>query len=278
MSNISKTYKELASPYFSEVFSLIEKSCREKNIPVYLIGAHAKIIQFLKMDIKPARGTGDIDFAIMVPDITNYENFLDSLINNGFRKTSEPYRIIHEETNTMVDILPFGNIEENYTIKFTDRKTELSVLGMDEVLNNAVQVYHESYNVRVPPLVGILLLKLISFSEKPDRKKDLDDIFEIIKNYFEVSSDIFYKNHLDIVESLNQDNFMQEAGAFMIGKDMGKILRENNFLKETIQRTIVAELNEEPGTISLYFLQREYYANNQVVKRIFTLINIGINT
>jgi predicted nucleotidyltransferase len=63
MSDTSKTYKELASPHFGEVFSLIENVCKDQNIPVYLIGAHAKIILMLKKGILPARGTKDIDFA-----------------------------------------------------------------------------------------------------------------------------------------------------------------------------------------------------------------------
>lgn len=129
MSNTSKTYKELASAHFAEVFSLIEKVCKEHNIPVYLIGAHAKIILLLEKGIIPARGTKDIDFAIMIPDLASYDNFLSSLLEVGFRKMSEPYRVNFEKTDTIVDILPFGQIEEEGIIKFTNRKTELSVLG-----------------------------------------------------------------------------------------------------------------------------------------------------
>jgi len=277
MSNTSKTYKDLASPHFGEVFSFIEKVCIEQNVPIYLIGAHARIILMLEKGVLPSRGTKDIDFAIMIPDISSYDRFLSELEKVGFRKVKEPYRVIYDKTNTVVDVLPFGQIEEEGTIKFTDRKTELSVLGMGEVLDNAIQIEHEGFTIHVPPLVGIMILKLISWSEKSDRKKDLDDSFEIIKDYFEFSKDNFYENHLEMVDELNDENFILEAGSYMIGVEMGKIMKENSLLRNSISKIINSELNESPGSISIYFLQKEYFKDHTLAKRVFTLIKQGMN-
>lgn len=278
MSNTSaKTYKELASPHFGEVFALIEAICKGQNIAVYLIGAHARIILHLEKGIQPMRGTRDIDFAVMIPDIETYDNFLTELEKAGFRRVQEPYRVIYDKTDTVVDILPFGQIEEEGTVKFTDRKTELSVVGMGEVLDGAIKIRHEGFDVKVPPLVGIMILKLISWREKPDRKKDLDDVFEIIRNYFEISKDSFYANHLDIVDELNTENFIIEAGSFMIGKEMGKIIKKESVLRTSIMDIIKKEIEEKPGSISLYFLQKEYFKDYTFIKRIFSLILKGLN-
>jgi len=64
-------------------------------------------------------------------------------------KSADP---INDKTNTVVDILPFGQIEEEGTIKFTDRKTELSVIGMGEVLDGAIKIKHEGFELKLPPL------------------------------------------------------------------------------------------------------------------------------
>ncbi len=278
MSNTSgRTYKELASPHFGEVFAAIEKICRERIIPVYLIGAHARIIQHLEQGIQPMRGTGDIDFAIMIPDIESYDSFLSALVNVGFRKVKEPYRLIYDKTNSVVDILPFGQIEAEGTVKFTDRKTELSVMGMEEVLDEAIKVRHEGFEVSLPPLVGIMILKLISWNEKPDRKKDLDDVYEIIANYWEIAQDSFYQNYTKLIDELNTDNFMIEAGSYMIGKEMGDIIRKESSLRTLITSIIQKEIDEEPGSISLYFLQKSYFADYEQIKRIFTLIVKGLS-
>lgn len=278
MSNtLGKTYKELASPHFGEVFALIEEICREKHFPVYLIGAHARIILLLEQGIKPMRGTRDIDFAIMIPDIATYDSFLSALKKVGFRKVKEPYRVIYEKTNTVVDILPFGQIEEEGTVKFTDRKTELSVIGMEEVLNGAIKIKHEGFDVNLPPLVGIMILKLISWNEKPDRTKDLDDIYEIINNYWEIAQGSFYENHIDLIDELNEDDFIIEAGSLMIGIEMGEIIRKESLLRTMILDIIQKEIDEEPGSISLYFLQKDYFENYEQIKRIFMLIHKGLD-
>lgn len=278
MNTSDKTYKALVSPFFDEVFQIIEKTCKSHNVPVYLIGAHARIFLFLEKGIKPGRGTGDIDFAVMMPDMASYDSFLKALIKDGFRKVKEPYRLIYDETDTVVDILPYGQIEEEGTVKFTDRKTELSVIGLEEVLSESVEIKHGGNSINMPPLIGILILKLISWSEKNDRKKDLDDICEIIKNYFEYSSEIFYKKYLDIIDELNDKNFILEAGSYMIGADIKNITATNESLNKLIQELIDNELQESPGSISIYFLQKDYFEDHKLVKRVFKLINRGLTS
>jgi len=99
------SFKEI-TPWFKEVFSLVDATCKEMNIPLYLIGAQARNFHLAEQGIKPGRGTMDIDFAIMLPDMDIYDKMLDPLIKKGFRKVTEPYRIIHDKTNTVVDLLP----------------------------------------------------------------------------------------------------------------------------------------------------------------------------
>ena len=74
MSNtLNKTYKELAIPYFNEVFNIIDNTLLKLNIPYYLVGVSAVALELLKEGIKPSRGTKDIDFAIMIGSITEFE-------------------------------------------------------------------------------------------------------------------------------------------------------------------------------------------------------------
>ncbi len=61
----------------------------------------------------------------MILDV--YEHLKERIIDRGFRKVNEPYRLIFDKTDTVIDLLPFGEIEEEGTVIFTDRKTELSV-------------------------------------------------------------------------------------------------------------------------------------------------------
>jgi predicted nucleotidyltransferase len=145
------------------------------------------------------------------------------MIGKGFRKVIEPYRIIHDPTNTVVDLLPFGKIEEKGTVKFTDRKTELSVVGFSEVLKTPdIKKLDEDTTVQVTPLEGIIIMKLISFNDKPERTKDLDDIHDILIHYFELNDERFYENVPEILDEFAETDFRLEAGAWLAGHDTGR--------------------------------------------------------
>ena len=208
-----------------------------------------------------------------------YDTLLDKLISVGFRKVTEPYRIIHDKTNTVVDLLPFGQVEEKGTVTFTDRKTELSVIGLKEVLETPeVKSLDKETEVQVTPLAGLIVLKLISYYEKPERTRDLDDIHEILVNYFEVNQDRFYDEHTAMLEEFEEDSFILEAGAWLAGHDIGKVLNKNQQLKELILQILKREMDLANGVISSYLYGKGYFNEVDTIKRIVSLIIKGINT
>lgn len=270
------SFKSL-TPWFKEVFTLVDAACKELNIPLYLIGAQARHFHLAEQGIKPGRGTMDIDFAIMLPDMGVYAVLIEKLISAGFRKVTEPYRIIHDKTNTVVDLLPFGETEEKGTVKFTDRKTEISVVGLKEVLKEPARLrLDEETTVQVTPLEGLIILKLISFDEKPERMKDLDDIHDVLIHYFELNSDRFYEILPDNLDNFSEEHFTLEAGAWLAGYDIGKLLAEHRVLQQYIVSILENEMNQEAGKISRYFYNKSYFEDIDTIKRIFNLIESGI--
>ncbi len=270
------SFKEL-TPWFKEVFNLVDDSCKKLNIPLYLIGAQARHFHLAEQGIKPGRGTADIDFAIMLPDMNIYEELLNLLLKKGFRKVIEPYRIIHDVTNTVVDLLPFGEVEEKGTVRFTDRKTELSVIGLKEVLTEPSKMkLDEETTVQVTPLEGIIILKLISFDEKPERIKDLDDIHDILIHYFELNDERFYNILPDIMDKFSEAHYTLEAGAWLAGYDIGRLLKEHHSLKSYIVNILENEVIQEVGKISRYFYNKAYFEDIKMIKHIFKLILLGI--
>lgn len=270
------SFKSL-TPWFKKVFTLIDAACKELNIPLYLIGAQARHFHLAEQGIKPGRGTMDIDFAIMLPDMGVYAVLIEKLISAGFRKVTEPYRIIHDKTNTVVDLLPFGETEEKGTVKFTDRKTEISVVGLKEVLKEPARLrLDEETTVQVTPLEGLIILKLISFDEKPERMKDLDDIHDVLIHYFELNSDRFYEILPDNLDNFSEEHFTLEAGAWLAGYDIGKLLAEHRVLQQYIVSILENEMNQEAGKISRYFYNKSYFEDIDTIKRIFNLIESGI--
>ncbi|MDX2249238.1 MAG: hypothetical protein SF052_20790 [Bacteroidia bacterium] len=278
MSNSSKkTYSDLLPPNFKEVFAIFDRVCYYLRIEYYLIGAQARNFHLLENGITPGRITEDIDFAVRLPGFPIYDEMQNMLVENGFRKDIEPYRLIHEKTETMIDLLPFGEIEREGTVTFAERKTELSVIGMKEVNAYTIDTELEGLTIKVSPLEGIVILKLISFSEKPGRKKDLDDLSEILRNYFEINQDRFYTAHLDMVDEIESTHFVQLAGARLMGRDMKKILVLSEKLSSQIESTIKNELTEKTGSITQYFLSENIFEDYELIKDIFAQILKGIS-
>jgi predicted nucleotidyltransferase len=157
MNSSNQTYKELAIPYFMESFDCIDEVMKALNIPYYLIGVNAIALELLKQGIEPSRGTKDIDFAVMISGIHEYRNISSALEIRGFHKVSAPWTFYSEEYNVAIDILPFGELEEQFTTNFNERHTDLHVLGFREVMEEAVPIHIEEKIANIPPLPGMVV-------------------------------------------------------------------------------------------------------------------------
>jgi len=139
MSTSNQTYKELAIPFFKETFDCIDQIMQDHKLPYYLIGVSAIALELLKNGIKPSRGTKDIDFAIMISNMADYEAISKDLEKQGFNKVKAPWTFYSEQYKVAIDLLPFGEIEEKDTENFHKRNADLHIFGFREVLEEAEQ-------------------------------------------------------------------------------------------------------------------------------------------
>lgn len=247
MSTSNPTYKDYSFADHGEVYTILENVFSKFGIHYYLIGANARDVHLYKEGIRPNRGTADIDFAIMVPDFQVYDAVFNKLCKLGFRKVNEPYRLIYDKSDTVLDVMPYGEIEENHTVNFDKRELSLSVLGFKEVGAHIehVAIPEVGLNIPVTPIEGIFILKLIAWNDKPHRRqKDLEDISILLKNAWDFYETEAYESHLEIFDN---DNFeMQTAAGYIIGKKMKPILNRNEQLKHSIVSVIERSIKEKP--------------------------------
>lgn len=278
MSKTSKqTFRELSNSHLSEVYGVIDMACKKHGITCYLIGAQARDINLLESGIRPPRATMDTDFAIMLPDMDTYHKIVEDIMNSGFQKTDKPYRLIHTRMNSVIDLLPFGDLEENNSIMFSDLETELSVVGFKEVNEITRDFVLDNITIRVTPMEGLFILKLIAWDEKPvDRLKDLDDLQFILKNYFNLNQTRFYAEHLDCIDELPAENFQLGAGARLLGRDMAEALKRSKDLKTLIDKVLNERLRGNIGVLSEY--STEYFDDrDKLDQELIGLILKGIN-
>jgi predicted nucleotidyltransferase len=243
MSTLNQTYKELSMPYFKEAFDCIDNVMQELGLPYYLIGASAIALELLKKGIKPSRGTRDIDFAVMISCKREYEQISVALEAKGFNKVAAPWTFYSEKFKIVIDLLPFGEIEENYTVNFNKRYADLHVLGFSEVMEEAVQVEIEEKIANIPPLPGMVILKLIAWSDRPEeRENDLSDILRIIQHYYNLKWDEILEKHYDTLDKEPFDQLL--IAAEVLGRDSKLYLQKSAAISERVLKVLGTNLEE----------------------------------
>jgi predicted nucleotidyltransferase len=278
MSDISnQTYRDLAIPYFIEVFKIVDEVLKANDAPYYLIGVTATDIQLLKEGIKPSRGTKDIDFAVMVSSFAEYEKIKNDLVEKGFNPVKDPFTLYHPDYNVAIDLLPFGQIEQSDTMNFTEREVTMNVLGFKETLEHPNEVaLDETLSIQVPPLHGMVMLKLISWFDRPEiRSDDLGDIFRIVSHYFDTDGDSIFTDHYDLLDAEPFDQKL--IAAEVMGRRISSILQKSKLLRERVMR-VLDENTSEPAksNIGKHWASR-YHINVDYAIDILNSIKKGIN-
>ncbi len=249
MNKLNQTYKELAIPYFKETFYFIDEVMKAKGHPYYLIGSSAIALELLKEGVKPGRGTKDIDFAVMLSTMDEYNEIVDELVKRGFTKVKAPWTLYHSEYNVAIDLLPYGQIAQNDTIQFNERHLDLHVLGLEEVLKDSIEIPIEEKIAQIPPLPGIVLLKLVAWSDRPeDRGDDLSDILHIIRTYFEYKWDDIVENHNDTFSDAEELDQLK-VSARVLGRKARTYLEQSNVLEQRIMKVLDENLIEIENSI-----------------------------
>lgn len=243
MSTLNQSYKELAIPFFKETFDCIDEVLQELHIPYYLIGVSAIALELLKAGIKPSRGTKDIDFAVMVSSLSEYEQICAALEKRGFNKVAAPWTFYSETFKVAIDLLPFGVIEENHTVNFNERYTDLHVLGFSEVLQEAKQVEIDEKIVNIPALEGMVILKLIAWSDRPEeRSDDLPDILRIIQHYYDLKWDEIVEKHYDTLDQEPFDRLI--IAAEVLGRNSRLYLQKSEALATRVLKVLESNLED----------------------------------
>jgi predicted nucleotidyltransferase len=224
------------------VFDALEEAFRKLEIDYYLIGAIARDIWYARGK-KDFRKTKDVDFAVLIGNKTAYEEVRQFLKDhNNFQDTKENSFVMLTPTGVQVDILPFGEIEIDDGVSLEGAGLiNIKVNGFMEVYKTGTEkvAMQTGHVFKVATLPAIVLLKLIAFDDRPEKRlKDARDIANIINLYFELQADLIYTEHSDIFlvseEQLSTVS-LQEIAAMVIGREIKKVIDKNELLLRRIK-------------------------------------------
>ncbi|MBN8718134.1 MAG: nucleotidyl transferase AbiEii/AbiGii toxin family protein [Sediminibacterium magnilacihabitans] len=233
-----------------EIFDALEEAFGATGVDYYVIGALAKDIWYAKGDIV-SRQTKDVDFAVLVGSMDDYEAIRSYLKENKkFIDTKTNAFVMLSPSSIQVDILPFGEIEINDSVMFAGVELDsIKVNGFMEVYNSGTegQALETGHQFKVATLPSIILLKLIAYDDRPEqRSKDARDIADIIHHFFELHPTLIYsEEHFDLFSEDVEDKSLQEISATVIGREIKKIISSNQSLTERLIRILQDHIEQE---------------------------------
>ncbi|GAA4331655.1 hypothetical protein GCM10023149_37600 [Mucilaginibacter gynuensis] len=211
------------------------------GIDYYIVGAVARDIH-LSADPNSAayRKTNDVDLAIHINDEGQFRALKQALAATGNFELhpTENIKLIYKQA-LEVDLLPFGDIEEpDRHVHLTDPRFVINMPGFREIYPFVKDlVVNEELTVKISTMEGIILLKLISNDDRPERTKDISDIEHIINFYFDLYDGYIYEEHFDtmFMYDTGESDYLQLVCSRVIGRKIKTLLAGSAILEERLK-------------------------------------------
>ena len=250
------TYKissdKFQNPYLKPLLEKLTEYFAKEEIHFYVIGATARDIIMEISGEKSGRKTHDLDIAMAISDWQQCKTVEEGIANiDGFEKDKKQKQRFIYQGIFQLDIVPYGAIMDQDDKIFwpPDKEIAMSVLGFDEVKGATEKItIDDELTVDIASLSGIFLLKLIAFKDRYFKgNKDADDMAFIITNYLAINEDNAYENHYIIYE--DEDFDTRTAGARLLGRHLGELLRENENTKSKTIEILAVEIKAAEESI-----------------------------
>lgn len=163
-------------PVPEDVLAELASACERAGTDLLVIGAAARdLVIHAQQRTHPVRATHDIDIAVAINTDAQFQELARLLT----RRRSSPHTF--SVLDIEVDILPFGEVESDRTVRFPDG-SHLDVTGIREANSTSVLVrLPHGTEVHVASPAALSVLKILAWSERHnDNPKDGMDLAVIL--------------------------------------------------------------------------------------------------
>lgn len=223
---------------FFKGYQVVAEISESLGIQFFVVGATARdLVLAYGYNIKPIRGTKDVDLAVQVASWEQFDRLTTKLVREGgFKASKEMQRYYYN--GIPIDIIPFGEIGSgNTSIEWPPTKdVVLDILGFDEAYDNALLVRlvrDPVFEMLVVSPSGWALLKIIAWKDRDadTRMKDAKDLALLLRNYSDAGNldRLYDEPHARML--VEEDFDIELAGARLLGRDIAKIARKESLAK-----------------------------------------------
>lgn len=243
-------------PYLDrETLALLEaaaKAAGELGIEWMVTGAAGRVLLLEGVYGLPhGRATRDVDLGIMVASWAQYRALVARLRRDQrFQPDPKQRQRLRFGDDGMLDLVPFGEIEtEGRMIRWPpEHDFAMSVLGFREAYKDAVKVELEGLSVPVVSPVGLVLLKLVAWSERhwAQPGKDAADLAYVLRHFSTILTEpVLFDEYFDAVEVSDYD--LDLAASRVLGRKMAMLAEKD--AREFVLNLLEEELRLETDSL-----------------------------
>lgn len=264
-----------------EIFDAVEEAFNATGTDYYIIGALARDIWYSRRS-KTMRQTKDVDFAVLVGSLEDYEAVKQYLKENkNFVERKGNSFVMFTPSGVQVDILPFGELEIDDGVSIAgEGLTNIKVNGFMEVYQSGTEdvEMETGHNFKIATLPSIVLLKLIAFDDRPEkRSKDARDIANIIFHFFDLQADLIYEKHTDLFADEANDQSLEEIAATVIGREIKKISASNESLMERLKKILHSHIELKDESLFIRNMVSETEGTVETSVQLLKNIRLSLN-
>jgi predicted nucleotidyltransferase len=272
MNTYKIDFKKLRQdPSMSQMLGALERGFRHFGIDFYLVGAVARDIHFGYHKLPVKRSTDDIDFAVLVRDEKKYKALRDYLIEKeGFAAYKDNPLVLLWHNGKEVDLMPFEDITDRGSISIASvGLIDLKVDGFKEVYESPLPevLLEDSHRFKFSSLPGIVLLKLIAWSDRPEwRESDITDVSYIIEQFYSIHEEEIWEHHHDLFPDDDHGDYSEVTlAAQVLGRKIGEIARTNQQLVNRL-RHILTETRDRIAVIMTIYYDSTIEENKRILQ------------
>ena len=205
-----------AEPYLDAgtfaLLAAVAKAAAELKIEWMVTGAAGRVLLLEGVyGLPQGRATRDVDLGIMVASWDRYRVLVDRLRRDDrFQPDPKQLQRLRFGDEGLLDLVPFGGIESaDRMIRWPpDNDFAMSVIGFREAYADTVDVTLDGLPVPVISPVGLVLLKLVAWSERhhAQPRKDAADLAYVLRHFSTILTEqVLFDEYFDAVEASGFD-------------------------------------------------------------------------
>jgi predicted nucleotidyltransferase len=236
----------------------VSKAAGELGIAWMVTGAAGRVLLLEGIyGLPQGRATRDIDLGIMVESWERYQGLVNRLQQDGrFQPDPKQQQRLLFADDGMLDLVPFGEIESgDRLIRWPPGNDfAMSVIGFREAYADTVDVPVNGLNVPVVSPVGLMMLKLVAWSERhlAEPKKDAADLAYVLRHFSAILSEqVMFDEYADAMEASGFD--IDLAASRVLGRKIAALAQEDTrvflsgLLEEQLRQETDSPLVREIG-------------------------------